>query len=223
MNDSLSILIPIHNAESTLADYVHRLLEVAAELTSRFDVLILDDGSTDGTEDVARELSTNYLQVAYVRFPQRRGLVSALRAGVPITRGAYVAICDTDKRLSCDALARLWAGRMAAGEVTTDATDVPRWLRHLMRWGRALKETDTAQDSSGSIRLMHRDDTTALNALDSKPERPHFDRMRKRQAGPRRSRTHHGADVGRVDATSPTGTPSWVGPSGATQTFAIDD
>ena len=47
MRDSLSILVPAYNVQATLGSHVGRLLEVAGELTGRFEILIIDNGSSD--------------------------------------------------------------------------------------------------------------------------------------------------------------------------------
>jgi hypothetical protein len=53
LNKSLTIVLPVHNAESRLRNNVHELLEIASELTAKFGVPIIDDGSTDATLEVA--------------------------------------------------------------------------------------------------------------------------------------------------------------------------
>ena len=57
-NKSLTIVLPVHNGESRLAASVTEMLELASDLTSRFSIMIVDDGSTDDTSAVAEELST---------------------------------------------------------------------------------------------------------------------------------------------------------------------
>ena len=52
MSESLSVIVPVHNAQNDLAGQVADLLEVLPELTCDFEVLIVDDHSTDSTEEV---------------------------------------------------------------------------------------------------------------------------------------------------------------------------
>jgi glycosyltransferase involved in cell wall biosynthesis len=61
----LTIVLPIYNGETRLRECVGEILELASELTTRFGVVIIDDGSTDATFEVAEELAAQY--------PQSRG------------------------------------------------------------------------------------------------------------------------------------------------------
>ena len=77
-NKSLTIVLPVHNAESRLRKNVRELLELASELTARFGVLIIDDGSTDATYEVAEELASYFPQVTIRRNRQCLGLGASL-------------------------------------------------------------------------------------------------------------------------------------------------
>ena len=52
-NKSLTVVLPVYNGESRLRKSVNEILELASELTSKFGVLIIDDGSNDATNEVA--------------------------------------------------------------------------------------------------------------------------------------------------------------------------
>ena len=73
-NKSLTIVLPVYNGESRLTHHVTEMLELASELTSHFEVMIVDDGSTDDTSAVAQELATQYPQISVRRHRHRRGL-----------------------------------------------------------------------------------------------------------------------------------------------------
>ena len=67
MQRSLSVLLPVKDAQATLTASVHELLEVAADSSDRFELLIIDDGSTDATSEIAHELTYHYPQVGLIR------------------------------------------------------------------------------------------------------------------------------------------------------------
>ena len=57
---SLSIVLPVHNAEKTLAVKVAQLLDILPDLTTSFEILVINDGSTDHTDEVAYEIAREY-------------------------------------------------------------------------------------------------------------------------------------------------------------------
>jgi glycosyltransferase involved in cell wall biosynthesis len=64
---SLSLVLPVCNAERTLAENVQHLFEILNDLTDNFEVLLVDQGSIDHTIDVAQDLAIQYPQVRLAR------------------------------------------------------------------------------------------------------------------------------------------------------------
>jgi hypothetical protein len=90
LNSSISVLLPVHNAQATLAADVAKVLELLPDVTPRFDVLIVDDGSTDATYEIAHELTIQYPQVRMLRNAKRRGQEAALIRGLEETSAEVV-------------------------------------------------------------------------------------------------------------------------------------
>ncbi len=88
----LSAVVPVYNEEATLAEVVRKLLSVPCLL----EIIIVDDGSTDGTEQQARELAAKHSQVRFVRHERNSGKTAALRTGFAMTTGAIVIVQDAD-------------------------------------------------------------------------------------------------------------------------------
>ena len=65
---------------------------MAADSPGPFELLIIDDGSTDATSEVAEELSRHYPQVRWLRHGQHLGREGALRAGVASARHEVVLV-----------------------------------------------------------------------------------------------------------------------------------
>ena len=74
LSKSLTVVLPVYNGETRLRKSVHEILELASELTPKFGVLIIDDGSNDSTYEVAEDLAAHYPQVSVRRHRNRRGL-----------------------------------------------------------------------------------------------------------------------------------------------------
>jgi glycosyltransferase involved in cell wall biosynthesis len=91
---SLSVLLPVKNAQATLTASVHEILDVAADSGDPFELLIIDDGSTDATSEVAHELTRHYPQVRMVRHGRPLGRDAAIRSGLKRSRGNVVMLRD---------------------------------------------------------------------------------------------------------------------------------
>lgn len=108
MEPSLSVLLPVENAQSTLASTVSRILEVLPELTRNFEISVIDDGSTDATIEVADELVSRYPQVRVVRHSKPLGRTAAIQSGMKHSTGEILFLADDHGRLPINDLRRLW-------------------------------------------------------------------------------------------------------------------
>lgn len=78
---SLSIVVPVYNEENNVAWLHSEVVQVCSELGYPFEIIIVDDGSTDKTNEIARSLS----QIKYIRLRRNFGQTAALDAGVNLT------------------------------------------------------------------------------------------------------------------------------------------
>jgi glycosyltransferase involved in cell wall biosynthesis len=89
----LSVVVPVHNEGATLAEVVTQLLLVPRLL----EVIIVDDGSSDRTKEVASSLEKRYPhQVRLISLSTNSGKTAALKAGFALTRGEIVIVQDAD-------------------------------------------------------------------------------------------------------------------------------
>jgi glycosyltransferase involved in cell wall biosynthesis len=105
---SLSVLLPVRNVQSTLIDSVLELLEVVPELTPRFELIIIDDGSTDATPEVAGDLAALYPQVQTAFHARSQGRAAAVRTGLGRSTGDVIFLRDEDCHLAADEIRKLW-------------------------------------------------------------------------------------------------------------------
>ncbi|MEV4348463.1 bifunctional polysaccharide deacetylase/glycosyltransferase family 2 protein [Actinoplanes sp. NPDC049596] len=97
----VTIIVPAYNEELTIAPAVRSL---AASAHPQVEVLVVDDGSTDGTADAVREL--NLPNVRIVKIPNS-GKANALNAGVALSRNELVVMVDADTVVEPEAIHRL--------------------------------------------------------------------------------------------------------------------
>lgn len=99
----VSVVIPAYNAEATLARAVQSVLD---DRHPRKDVLIVDDGSTDATREIARQLlQTGEVSVRLIELPHG-GANQARNVGLREAKGAFVQFLDADDWLINDKLYR---------------------------------------------------------------------------------------------------------------------
>src|SRR5436309_3311232 len=107
----LSITIPAYNEESTLEQIVDEALRAGASTDDNFEVLIVDDGSTDSTGSVADRLAQTRPNVRVLHHERNRGFSGAMRSCVEAAAGDFVFLGPADGQAAFDEIKRFWAMR----------------------------------------------------------------------------------------------------------------
>jgi glycosyltransferase involved in cell wall biosynthesis len=94
-NPLLSVVMPVYNERTTIEEIVRRVLAVPL----RIQLIVVDDGSTDGTPDVVAELQRT-LEFEFVQQGRNQGKGAALRRGFQQVRGDIVVVQDADLEYS---------------------------------------------------------------------------------------------------------------------------
>ena len=105
----LSVFFPAYNDSGTIASMVIRAVKAASELTPDFEVIVVNDGSADGTAEIADELARTYPQVRVVHHAKNRGYGGALQTGFRSATKELIFYTDGDAQYDPAELALLWA------------------------------------------------------------------------------------------------------------------
>ena len=92
----LSVVVPCKNEEGALRETQRRLTDVLEQLTDDFEVVYVDDGSTDSTFDLLREIQGHDHRVRVVQLSRNFGHQVAITAGMEHASGAAVVLIDAD-------------------------------------------------------------------------------------------------------------------------------
>ena len=92
----LSIIVPCFNEQESLPLFHKAVTEVLAGMDADYELLLVDDGSRDGTLAVMRELAAADAHVTYLSLSRNFGKEAAMYAGFCNARGDYVAVMDAD-------------------------------------------------------------------------------------------------------------------------------
>lgn len=156
---SVSIIIPVYNEENTLAEVVQRVYAVDLGALSR-EVMVCDDGSSDGTPDVIAQLRARYPDLKTYIAPINFGKGAAVRVGMSLAAGNILMVQDADLELDPADIPRVLApfdepgvkvvyGSRFLGS-SRKGTHANRWANRFLTWltnvlyGGRLTDMETA-------------------------------------------------------------------------------
>lgn len=103
MDGLVSVIMPVFNAEETVARAV---ASVQAQDYPDWELVLIEDGSSDGSADLCADLAAADPRIRILRQPRNSGAAAARNSGLKIARGRYIAFLDADdewlpEKLSC--------------------------------------------------------------------------------------------------------------------------
>ena len=175
---TLSCVIPGLNEADNLPALLPVLVAQLRELLQDFEIIFVDDGSTDSTPLVAEHLRQTYPQLVYIQLSRNFGKEAALTAGLQASRGQVVVCMDADLQHPPALIAAMlerWQTGVEMVYAVRETRDDETWMKRvgtsvfykLMRTSSGLRVPRDA----GDFRLLDRCVVDALLAL---PERSRF-------------------------------------------------
>ncbi len=170
----LSLVLPAWNEEAVIAQAVEEATAALAQVTAEFEVIVVDDGSTDRTAEIVASLAAEDRRVRLVRQPANLGYGAALRAGFAAARHELVAFTDADCQFELGDLAYMLPLTQQYDIVSgyrIDRKDPP--LRRFCSWGyNTLIQGllgSTVRDVDCALKIFHRNQLPSLE-----PQADHY-------------------------------------------------
>ncbi len=92
----ISVILPAFNEEENLEACVRGVVETLSQARNPFEVIIVDDGSTDGTEDLARNLANSAKGIIVLSHVRNLGKTQAIKSGLEKSTGEIIVLMDAD-------------------------------------------------------------------------------------------------------------------------------
>lgn len=173
----VTVIVPAFNESAAIAHTVSNIAHHLKALSSKWDIVVIDDGSRDNTAEVVRNLDQQ-LQTTLVRFSRNFGKEYAITAGLEHAEGDVVICMDADGQHSAELLSEMLAKWREGYDMVYAVRQDRKVESAFKRWGsrvfyRAMNlggQIDIPKDA-GDFRLM---DKQVVKALLSLPERNRF-------------------------------------------------
>ena len=175
---SISLVVPAYNESKNLPQVIPQMVAAIKALSDRVELVVVDDGSRDETQQVVGDLSRQYPEVVGLKLSRNFGKEAAITAGLHEAKGEVVVIMDADGQHPITLLPQmlnLWReGLDVVYGVRTHRDDQSRLQSFLTKGFYSLINSGARHkipENAGDFRLMGRPVVDALNAL---PERHRF-------------------------------------------------
>jgi len=135
----VTVLLPAYNEQSAIEPVLAEIVEALADEPIAYEILVVDDGSTDRTAELAERFAADCWQctIRVVRAPQNRGAGAARRLGIRQAHGEIVVMLDADGTYPAASIPRLLkffpAYDQVNGARTSEQGTWP-WLRRPAKW-----------------------------------------------------------------------------------------
>lgn len=94
--DKISIIVPCYNEEESIPLFYQELNKVSSKIKANFEIIFINDGSSDKTLNILRNLHKEDERVRYISFSRNFGKEAGILAGLEHSTGDYVAMMDVD-------------------------------------------------------------------------------------------------------------------------------
>jgi glycosyltransferase involved in cell wall biosynthesis len=166
----LSVVVPAFQEAGRIAETIRRVRAALADIDGGVEVVVVDDGSSDGTGDAAKAAGADVVVVQ----PSNRGKGAAVRAGVLASHGRVVAFTDADLAYSPDQLAGLlreveggWdivvgSRHLQASSTIVAASRLRRLGSDVVNWATSMVLLGSYRDTQAGLKAFRSDVARAV-------------------------------------------------------------
>ncbi len=123
---NISIVVPVYNEEKNLPVLIPQIAQVLEPLGESYEMIFVDDGSTDESRKVLKEMTSQFPQIHFLGFRKNCGETAAIAAGLKEAKGQIVITID--------------------GDLQNDPKDIPRMLEYLKDYDMVTGWRETRDD-----------------------------------------------------------------------------
>ena len=113
----LSVVVPMYNETRRIRATLPRLIDYFQKQKYAFEIIVVDDGSTDGTPVLVRELLEGLDNARLIEEKPNRGKGRAVKVGMLAARGEVALFCDADLATPLPELEKFWPWLDQAGDL----------------------------------------------------------------------------------------------------------
>ena len=95
-NIEISIISPVYNESDNIEIFINKVFQVMGESSRNWELIIIDDGSTDGSRDILKKLSKEKPELRALLLSKNFGQTPAIQAGFDKAKGKYFVTLDSD-------------------------------------------------------------------------------------------------------------------------------
>lgn len=111
----ISVIVPVYNEVESVAEMCHKIQSALKQSTYDYEIILVDDGSRDGSYAVEKDLAANNSEIALIRFNRNLGKAAALNEGFSAAKGEFIATIDADLQDDPEAIPQM-ADMLKTGE-----------------------------------------------------------------------------------------------------------
>jgi len=125
----ISVVVPAYNEEESIIHTLEVIRSVISRITNDFEILVVNDGSTDNTRNLLLQMASNTAHIRIIDSVANRGHMAALEAGLRVSAGKFVVTIDADLQDDPSAIADMYSIIQKKDEFGNHVFDVVQAVR----------------------------------------------------------------------------------------------